>query len=566
MNAFLQAGVSPWTPRGEIESRVEALALARGEEVASAVLDDLTVGARRLPHELRWPGRIGVEGFRSVLRSWELSNVVPADMVAPSLGYWAGVLLEAGNAAARASSVHVGASSVYEAVAELADVVDLDWDAAAAEQIDSYRRDAGFRDRPVETDLEAAMLAWREEVAGGLLRSFWSRSGHGVADSDRRSIPARGECLPVTFFCENPQGRAFVALLTGFAERAVAAGDRGVPVLVRLLVDRYGLLVSGAADSLGEVLKRDLARLSDTPNVSSVVADLGRWDALMQPVQLIARAEGRSDPSTEAIAWAARSAAIELHNRHGRTADSFAISKACRALFAEEEVFAERVDGDVEILAEQLRLKEKRAAEEEAWAGKITYEADVGVVSKRRLRISPLGVEWQGERVPLEAISSTCWGGTSHSINGIPTGTTFSITIRSETSDLFVELRRRKVFDAFVECLWLAVGPRLIQEILEGLRDGREYAFGDALVRDTGVELVEHRGWFRSDRRVWCPWGEVVIGHPPGSLSLASKIVKKACVHLSYQHHGNVHFLASTLRMFRERPGQRLSDLLASRD
>ena len=109
---------------------------------------------------------------------------------------------------------------------------------------------------------------------------------------------------------------------------------------------------------------------------------------------------------------------------------------------------------------------------------------NVGMMFKDKLRISPDGVQWKGSKIPLEEIKRVRWGGTSHSLNGIPTGTTYNIFVGGEHGGTTIALRKQQIYSTFVDRLWKTVGVRLLTEMLEGLRAGKRYRFGTAVVTD----------------------------------------------------------------------------------
>jgi hypothetical protein len=82
-----------------------------------------------------------------------------------------------------------------------------------------------------------------------------------------------------------------------------------------------------------------------------------------------------------------------------------------------------------------------------------------------------------------------------HSVNGIPTGTTYTIAFGDDRNEAIVELRREEVFGNFVGKLAMAVGPRLLTELLRALMAGKEVRFAEAIIRDDGPTLVKHKFW-----------------------------------------------------------------------
>jgi hypothetical protein len=181
---------------------------------------------------------------------------------------------------------------------------------------------------------------------------------------------------------------------------------------------------------------------------------------------------------------------------------------------------------------------------------------------KDTLSISPDGISWKGQSFSLDSITRVRWGGVRHSVNGVPTGTTYTIAFGDKRSEAVVELKKEDIYSKFIDKLWRAVCVRLLGEMLEALKDGRDLYFGDALLHDDGITLVRHK-FLGANERVRCTWGQVQIWSADGSFYIGSKDDKKTYVGISYIHVANTHILEQLIRMAFKKPGmRRLSDLL----
>lgn len=150
------------------------------------------------------------------------------------------------------------------------------------------------------------------------------------------------------------------------------------------------------------------------------------------------------------------------------------ITGLLQELFAELPEVSERVEQDADALQDHFNNREQAESRRNEWAREITYRAEVGMVFKDTLSISPDGVAWKVQRYPLDAITRVRWGGVRHSVNGIPTGTTYTLAFGDNRSEAVVELKRQEVYSTFIDKLWRAVGIRLLTELLEALRSNVE--------------------------------------------------------------------------------------------
>src|SRR3546814_11568243 len=76
---------------------------------------------------------------------------------------------------------------------------------------------------------------------------------------------------------------------------------------------------------------------------------------------------------------------------------------------------------------------------------------------KDTLSISPDGISWKGQSFSLDSITRVRWGGVRHSVNGVPTGTTYTIAFGDKRSEAVVELKKEDIYSKFIEKLWRAV-------------------------------------------------------------------------------------------------------------
>jgi len=298
------------------------------------------------------------------------------------------------------------------------------------------------------------------------------------------------------------------------------------------------------------------------PYVDKLDAVARNWDKIAQPIQLSSKARGIDHEASRDLAYEIRSLAIDLFNKHDMLTQSQRLTSLIQELFSEVPDVADRVEEDADALADIFQQRKQAAARQDEWAREITYRAEIGVMFKDTLSISPQGISWKGQTFPLDSITRVRWGGVSHSVNGIPTGTTYTIAFGNRNSEAVVELKKQDIYSAFTDKLWRAVCVRLLTEMLEALKEGRDLHFGDALLHDDGITLVK-RKFLGSNERVRCSWSEVHVWSADGSFCIGAKDDKKVNAGISYIHGANTHILEQAIRMAFKKPGlRRLSDLL----
>lgn len=374
----------------------------------------------------------------------------------------------------------------------------------------------------------------------------------------------------------NLSASALVKAVTIAVESATANGEEHGPILITDLIDTYEVEAQEfleKEESNIKVLVEKLraaadAKYSDStlsPMVNQLINIVRNWDVVAQPIQVSAKSQGLEHDASHRVAGLVRDLALHLFTQHGKLDFSRQLTHMLQEVFAEVGEVAERTAEDAEALSEiagqyaQMITDEKYKREE--WRKELTYEADIGVVFKEKLRISPEGIEWRGDRWNIDSITRIRWSGTRHSVNGIPARTSYNIIFGNKHNYASVELRSESIYTNFVERLWKSVGVRLLAEYLDGLRNGKQYRFGSAVLNDCGMEL-ERKRLFSSNERVFCRWSELTIWSGSGTFSIGKKLDKKISATFSYQDEDNIHVLEAAIRMLWKKGGDRLSSLL----
>ncbi len=348
--------------------------------------------------------------------------------------------------------------------------------------------------------------------------------------------------------------------MTLAVDGATINGEEHAPELIDELVDTYAVEVQSILEQEGEKVETLIRSIRASfaagdavvvPLVERLEKVTRNWDRFAQPIQLSAKARGIDHDASKRLAYAIRSLAVDLFNDHQMLVLSQRLMQLLKDLFSELPEVSERVDSDAttlaDIAARRVQDKSRSKQEEEEWAREITFSADVGLVFKDALRISPEGIEWKGTRSPLGSITAVRWGSTRHSVNGIPTGTDYQISFATRSGATVVSLKKESTFTGFLNAVWRAVGVRLMIEMSEALKEGASLAFGDITIEDTHVTLVR-RKFLASNERVRLSWSDVHVWSANGEFFVGSKNDKKTYSSASYMNVWNTHLLDHLIR------------------
>lgn len=363
-----------------------------------------------------------------------------------------------------------------------------------------------------------------------------------------------------------------VETMTDVVLLATENGEEQGPALVDDLADAYELETQGFLHQEAENIATLINSVSNAaPHGPSAVAPIldklervaRNWDRVAQPIQLSFKSRGLQHRQSKDVAYALRSLGVDLHNDHGMLDQAHRMTALLQELFAELPDVVERLEEDAEVISElrnQALAEEQRQAQ---WTRSISFRAEVGVMFKDELAVGPDGVRWRGNTYPLDSITKVRWGGVRNSINGIPTGTNYTVAFGNVDEQHVVELRKEATYSGFIDALWKAVCVPLMVRIIEHFASGRSMNFGDITVEDDAVTLTKHR-LLSPNERVRLSWNDVHVWSADGSFVIGHKADKKTYGSASYIKNWNTHLLEQIIRSGFKRGVTKLSDTLRS--
>lgn len=536
-SAFAVLGVTTRDNRKRIVELAEEKSLELDHDVCQKARSDLTNPRNRLSAEIAWLPGVSPRKTSQLLENLLQDPMTVRKMLGlPTLAHL-NLLAAAFQAVDDKHDSRDLASFILE-VATLADALDPE---DILRDINEDRAVSGFPDVQTFEQIEAE-LAERKRYYRNAIKEALNR-------------------LPPT---------TLIQVMTETVDVVTAHGEDHAPELIDELVDSYEVetqsFLQKEAENVHKLIKaaRDSTRAGEAAvktYVDKLAVVARNWDKVAQPIQLSAKARGINHAASRDLAYEIRSLAIDLFNKHDMLTQSQRLTGLLQELFAEIPEVSERVEQDADALADIFRERGQSLARKDELAREITYLAEIGVVFKDTLSISPNGLSWKGQSFPLETITRVRWGGVRHSVNGVPTGTNYTIAFGDSRSEAIVELKKEDTYNKFVDKLWRAVCVRLLGEMLEALKTGRDLYFGESIVHDNGITLVKHK-FLGANEKVRCSWAQVQIWNADGSFCIGSKDDKKTNVAISHIHVANTHILEQAIRMAFKKSGVlRLSDL-----
>lgn len=538
-NAFYVLGATTRDDRAALVALAERSALQADYERHQKARADLTNPRTRLGAELAWlPGVAPTRARQLATEAVESPAVLRAEVWLPPLAF--ANLLAAGFASIEAGESQESAADHILALCHTSAAIVT---ASVLRDINEDRGVAGF---PEVRD-------------PGLIEA-------GLADRRRHYMRVMKEAL------DRLPTPALIDTLTRAVDRATRGGTEHAPALLDDLVDSYEVSCQGFLETEAANVHRllDAVRVAapSGPDAVDPLLDLltqviRNWDRVAQPIQLSTRARGIThDPSTS-LGYAIRALGVELFNKHDMLVQAERLTMLIGDVFAELPEVADLVDRDADALREIQMGRQQTHANRQKWEEDIAFHAEMGMLFKNTLSIGVAGVTWNSHTYPLESITRLRWGGVRHSVNGIPTGTTYTVAFGDANSLAIAEFRGEQIFEEFIGKLWRAVGIRLLTELLQELKAGSRFTLGNAVFDDEGIVLTKFKFWGPNET-IRCTWSQVEIWSADGALHVGLSSNKSISTTAPYITGDNVHILERAIRMmFKDPDAHRLSDLLA---
>lgn len=269
---------------------------------------------------------------------------------------------------------------------------------------------------------------------------------------------------------DNLPTKSLVRVVTELAAKSTSGGSIHAPALIEDIVDHYEAAAQPFLKGESENIERVLGQIRTQSSRGGVALDksleslkalIANWSLVSKPMQLVCRSKGIDHPASTSIAFEIRSLSLEMNNDRGKPEISAKLTELVKAEFHLLSVFSERAAEDESALTDILSNREQAKRSQEEFERSLSYSADVGAVFKERVEISAAGLRWKGRFIKLDAMDRMRWGGTRHSVNGIPTGTTYEIHVGAGASTIDISLRNQTTFSELIDRLWRGVGFRI---------------------------------------------------------------------------------------------------------
>ncbi|MCL9685750.1 hypothetical protein [Legionella maioricensis] len=350
---------------------------------------------------------------------------------------------------------------------------------------------------------------------------------------------------------------SLIKVITSIVSKSTNDGEIHAPSLIDELIDSYEIeckeFLQEEEENITQLIK--VAKESKIANKNLIGPILDKletvvmnWSRVIYPILISAKSRGLENESINKIAYLLLHCAAEL----GTTDCVNRINFLVKGVYSNSN----------EIMQLIQKIEEEKQNEEIEFEREISYQAEIGLINKTILSISPDGIIWKNQHYALDAITRIRWGGVKNSINGIPTGTNYTIAFGDNNSEAIINLRRREIYSTFIDKLWRAVGVRLSIDLLHSLKGGKEFKWGNSIIKDDGITIYKTK-FFGGSELISCSWDQVNVWSSDGNFCIGMKNSKNTFVTLSYANESNIHVLERVIDYAFTKPEMKLlSDVL----
>lgn len=359
--------------------------------------------------------------------------------------------------------------------------------------------------------------------------------------------------------------RELVRAVTLAAEEDSDVGQKEISTLIADLVDAYEVEAQTFLDQESETIEHLIKDIEEgfagkipdaaLKEMTDILCQVVRnWDLVAQPVQVCARSRGLMHEASRELAHKLRDLAVRSWNDWDNLEISRQINDMIHGVFLEVDTVAELAEKDGREL-EQIRSSREHSQEwSEKFRKEVTYETLIGF-SRKKFRISPEGIEWDGRFWKQDSITRIRWGGRRVSLFR----TSYTVFFGTAQESASIVTGEQDVFLAIANRLWKSAGIALLVKFVHELGRGRKFRFGNAVVSDTGIGLWPSFSSQPSD--LFFPWRLLTPRNAEGMLHMDFVKGLKPLVSLSYLDEDNVQVLDTAIRLAREKKCARLSEI-----
>jgi hypothetical protein len=346
---------------------------------------------------------------------------------------------------------------------------------------------------------------------------------------------------------------SLVKILTLVVDLDTESGKHSAPMFTELLIDMYEVEVISVLDSELDKLKSlkykilnklDARNFDLSADIDTAIRVLSNFGKIAFPIILLNVSKGTKFNKAEDIADEMRSLGIALNNKYQQTEASIRVISSIKMVFNTIDDISEQANEDEEKLSEILHDQNQARIKSEKEKLALRYSGEIGIIFKEKVEINHEGIRYGSKYFQMDKITRIGWGSVKNSVNGIPTGTDYTIFFGDDHELATIQTRRKEVNDNVTDRLWKARAYEIMSIIIDRLKRGEAISFGDMTIWDDRVKLRRHK--FFGSEDVVCYWKDTYVNSYNGEFFVVHKSDNKIYKSLPFKSTPNI-FILNTL-------------------
>lgn len=238
------------------------------------------------------------------------------------------------------------------------------------------------------------------------------------------------------------------------------------PIVREFFVKRKEHLETLTKNALSALKRQDAEKAEEV--TKRFCLSLKTWDRVAQPIQLIRQGEGTTDPETERVFEMSRDFSLSLNNEHGETGLAAEVVEMQRLVFKEAGRLDQHLEQDEKALAQMLRQQKEMQQQMERTPHVSPFSGRIGVARRTVVEVTDEHIRVGSRTIHPDKVTGLRWGGIQYGM-----GSYYDIWVAGKGQELHVQIRRRKIYEEMVQCLWEGCGMRIATEIYHEVGEGR---------------------------------------------------------------------------------------------
>lgn len=344
--------------------------------------------------------------------------------------------------------------------------------------------------------------------------------------------------------------KRYIEFAAEIAEKYAEESKHNVSLILSDLIDSYELNIMTQLEEYEEKILGILAGINDVSEIDSerLSSCFKEWNRISHPLVLASKSRGMDNDVLHRqgvnflnalrecggrILNVLSDTSVDIHEKYVRTKYMLTLSLILKDNIAD-------ISHD---LSDYISRYECYYREEERKYN-ICYETEIGTTFKEKFVISPEGISYGGELIPLDKITGVRWGAIKNSHHS---GVVYEVAFQTSERTIKFNPNLRE-YESITPRFRKLLIPCITNKILTQLKNGETLYIGSIKFNDNGVFFKEKSSSFYA--RKFFAWSRRLITQSNNGSFIIMDRSGQYSAKSSYIYDMNTHILEALLREF----------------